>query len=165
VRDSGVSVVVDLLLFCALLSAGAAAILLSAGGREPMRSHREEAESFLSATLFSAADGVGYSFMGYRKDLSGKIWAELISEAVFLCSEGKETGKLLLENLRPALGRHMAAISGNFNALMRIECPESGFSLRVGEEGEELAASASVTLTVPQSPELKVRVVVELWWR
>ena len=164
-RNSGISVVVDLLLFCALLSVGATAILLSAGGREPSYPAREEAESILSATLFSAADDVGYSLVGYRKNLAGKTWAELVSEAVFLHSEGEETGRMLLENLKPALERHLTGLSGNLNALMRIECPESGFSLRVGEGGRELAASASTTIAVAQNSELKVKVVVELWWR
>jgi hypothetical protein len=165
VRQDGISVVVDLLLFCTLLSAGSVAVLLLTGEREFPRPPREETESILNAALFSAADGVGYNLMGYRKDLSGKTWAEVISEAVFLCSEGEDTGRLLLENLRPALGRHLAVISGNLGVLMKIECRESGFSLLVGEEGEVPITSASVVLTMPQNPRLTVEIEVETWWR
>lgn len=144
----GNSTLIDLLIFYTLTSMGIT--LLASTNVIDVRDRRayDLAHSILNSVLFSTTgDEIGYQIQGYDKRISGKSWAEAVTESAFLYVHEPEVGKKLVENLRIALDRKIKSFSSRgFIIALDMTSTELGFSVHAGENVKEPAAVASALL-------------------
>ncbi|MEM2250650.1 MAG: hypothetical protein QW626_00895 [Candidatus Hadarchaeales archaeon] len=160
----GNSTLIDLLVFYVLISTGIT-LLISANAMDARDRHIDDlAHSILNSLLFSTAgDEIGYQIEGYSKNLSGKSWAEIITESAFLYIHEPEIGRKLAENLQMALDRKITSLyTRGFLVALDITSTEIGFSLHAGENIDRPATVVSATLFCPMDEKISLKVEVKI---